>query len=340
MEDLNVNVHDEDEDLIMASDDEEPVQQRSLRRANDRAAERKKKLEEDRERKERAELEKAKKPTKQARQLEKLRKKIDAVLENIKELEEEMATLDNDLREADCPRTRVLGKDRFWNRYYWFERNAMPYAGLPDSSTAHAGYANGCLWVQGPDDMERQGFIELSDAENSQYRAAFNMSVPERKMIEEGETHTFTAQQWGYYDDPDQLDKLIAWLDVRGVREIKLRKELQGQRDKISIHMEKRKEYLAKSDNKRSESAEPVTRVSTRTKTYIDPTGHRCMDWTNSTAIRELGHLHSEPAKGPKKGIARSSKKRPSEAEDEGRQTRASNRSGKPSSRLGGRYHR
>ena len=338
MEDLKVNERDDDGDIAMASDDEEPVQQRSLRRANDRAAERKRKLEEDRERKERAELEKAKKPTKQARQLDKVLKKIDDSVEKIKEYEEEIATLDNDLREADCPRTRVLGKDRFWNRYYWFERNAMPYAGLPDSSTAHAGYANGCIWVQGPDDMERQGFIELSDAENSQYRAAFNMGVPERKMIEEGQTHTFTAQQWGYYDDPEQLDKLIGWLDVRGVREIKLRKELQAQREKISIHMEKRKEYLTKYDNKRSESDEPVTRVSTRTKTYIDPTGHRCMDWTNSTALRELGHIHSEPAKGLKKGVARLTKKRICEAE-EGRQTRASKRSGKPLSRQGGRYN-
>ena len=64
----------------------------------------------------------------------------------VRKREEEIAVLDNDIREADCPRTRFLGKDRFWNRYYWFERNGMPYGGLPDSSTAHAEYANGCIW--------------------------------------------------------------------------------------------------------------------------------------------------------------------------------------------------
>ncbi|MCJ1478129.1 hypothetical protein MMC13_006805 [Lambiella insularis] len=309
MEELKVD-EPEEEDVVMVSEDEEPVQPRYLRRANDRAAERKRKKEEERKRKEKAEADKANKPTKQARQLERVLKKIEDVMERIREYEEEVATLDNDLRENDCPRTKVLGKDRFWNRYYWFERNAMPYAGLPSSSTADAGYANGCLWVQGPDDIEREGFIELKEEENEYYRAAFRMGVGERKMIEEGPTHTFTAYEWAYYDEPDQLDKLIAWLDVRGVREIKLRKELQAQREKISVHMGKRREYLGKHSEDKPEATETITRVSTRTKTYVDPTGHRCMTWKNSAAMKELGHLHSEPERGPKKGVARISNKK------------------------------
>lgn len=328
-----------DEDEVMDSDDEEPHQGRTLRRANDRAAARKKKQGEEKERKERAQAEKAKKPSKQEKQYDKVLKKIEEVKEKIKEHEEEVHTLENDLREADCPRTRVLGKDRFWNRYYWMERNAMPYAGLPDSSTADAGYANGCLWVQGPDDLEREGFIELSAAENEQYRRAFQMTVPERKMVEEGDTHTFTARQWGYYDDPDRLDMLIGWLDVRGVREIKLRKELQAQREKISLHMTKRHEYLSM-DEKKSEASEPMTRVSTRTKTYIDPTSHRCLAWKNNTAIDEIGHLHSEPkppALKKQKGVAQ--KKGHIVEEEEPRQTRAANRQGKVPTRQGTRYN-
>lgn len=177
----------------------------------------------------------------------------------------------------------------------------MPYAGLPDSSTANAGYANGRIWIQGPDDLERKGFIELSEAENQQYRRAFQMSVPERKMKEEGDTHVFTARQWGYYEDPDSLDMLIGWLDVRGVREMKLRKELASQRELICTHMKKRQEYNCNKDDGNPEPSEPATRVSTRTKTYVDPSGHGCLRWRNSTAIRELGHLHSEPKPPPAK---------------------------------------
>ena len=318
-------------DFVAESEDEAPHQGRSLRRANDRAIARKKKAREERERKAVIAAEKAKKPSKEEKKYEKLLAKIEAVKAHVKEYEEEIATVENDLREADCPRTRVLGKDRFWNRYYWMERNAMPYAGLPDSSTAHAGYANGCIWIQGPDDLERLGFIELSDAENAQYERAFQMTVPQRKIQEEGETHVFTARQWGYYDDPDAVDMLIGWLDVRGVREIKLRKELSGQRENILVHMRKRQQYLAKSED-RSEPSEPTTRVSTRTKVYVDTTSHRCLAWKNTTAIRELGHLHSEPkppAYKKQRGVAvKKAHIVEHEEEPPARQTRGSTRQG------------
>lgn len=339
--DLKMEVDEEeagDDDEVMDSEDEEPHQGRSLRRANDRAQARKRKKEEEKERKEKALAEKAKKQSKQEKQYDKVLKKIEEVKEKIKEYEEEVQILQNDLREADCPRTRVLGMDRFWNRYYWLERNAMPYAGLPDSSTANAGYANGCIWVQGPDDLERQGFIELSEAENGQYRRAFQMTVPERKMFEEGDTHVFTARQWGYYDDPDHLDMLIGWLDVRGSREAKLRKVLSADREKISIHMKKRQEYLH-GDDKKSETSEPATRVSTRTKTYVEPSGHGFLQWKNNTAINEIGHLHCEPKPATnkkKRGVAEVKKPL---IEEEPRQTRATNRQGKVPTRQGSRYN-
>ena len=343
---------DGDDEEAADTEAEEPNQGRSLRRGNDRAAERRRKQEEEREKKER-EKASAKQP-KQSKQLVKVLKKIEAQKQIIRDCEEEIITLDNDLREADCPRTRVLGKDRFWNRYYWMERNAMPYAGMPDSSTAEAGYANARIWVQGPDDMERQGFIELKEDENKQYRRAFNMSVPERKIHEEGRTHVFTARQWGYYDDADSVERLIGWLDGRGVRENKLRKELQAQRDRITAHMAKRKEYLAANDDRKSDTGadrererEPATRISTRTKTYVEPGArYRCMAWHNTTAIHELGHLHSEPVKATgRKQTIKFTKK----ADDEdagagagaggGRQTRATNRQGKPLTRQGSRYN-
>ncbi|KAL8944215.1 MAG: hypothetical protein Q9211_000684 [Gyalolechia sp. 1 TL-2023] len=326
---------DEDEG-VMDSEEEAPHQGRSLRRGHDRAAQRHKRVEEERLRKERAQAEKAKKPSKQEKQYENILKKIEEAKEQIREYEGEIVVIENDLREADCPRTRVLGKDRFWNRYYWFERNAMPYAGLPDSSTAFAGYANGRLWVQGPDDMERQGFIELCDAENAQYYQAFMMTVPERKMIEEGETHCFNARQWGYYSEPDELDSLIAWLDSHGVRETKLRKELQAQRDKISTYMIKRKEFLESSEEKKLEKEE-AGRMSTRNKACYDPSVKRpCFAWSNLTAERENGHIHSEPKTPPiNRKQAKAAKK---VVEEEGRQTRATNRQGKPLTRQGTRY--
>ncbi|GAW23934.1 hypothetical protein ANO14919_135110 [Xylariales sp. No.14919] len=283
--------------------DDDGRARRSLRRGGDRAAERQRKREEQ-ERKREAEL--AAKAPKQSKQFVKLLKDIRKKEDYVKTCEDEIAVIDNDLREADCGRTRVLGKDRFWNRYYWFERNGMPYAGLPNSSTAHAGYANGSIWVQGPDDIEREGYIDLAAQHQDEYKAKFKMTVPQRKKMEEGRTSVFNARQWGYYSEPSQLDSLLNWLDTRGFNELKLRKELLLYKDKIVANMENRAQYIGSqvemSNATESDKKDEAKRMSTRTKVQaVSETTHfRCLDWTNTMAIDELGHLHSEPPPPPK----------------------------------------
>jgi hypothetical protein len=299
---------EEEDTSIMDTEDEEPQSNRSLRRGNDRAAERKRKREEEEERRLKAV---EAKQTKGTRDFQKVLKKVEQTKDRIAKEEKAIISVDNDLREADCPRTKVLGKDRFWNRYYWFERNAMPYEGLPDASTADAGYANGRLWIQGPDDLEREGFIDVSPEENSRYIRSFQMTPAERKRSEEGPTSVLTAREWGFYERPEDIDMLIGWLDTRGNREVKLRKELSNQREVITRHMEKRREYLAKqsaeAEQEQLQHPQPITtRMSTRTKTYMSHehnnsnsnstmVQHRCMRWRNEMAVRELGHRHMEP---------------------------------------------
>lgn len=306
------------------ADTEEDVSRsvgRGLRRGHDRAAERQRQKEKEEERKK--ELEAAKAAPKQTKQFLKLLKEIQKKEDLIKKCEEEIGVIDNDLREADCARTRVLGKDRFWNRYYWFERNGMPYGGLPDSSTADAGYANGCIWVQGPDDLEREGYIDLPEDLQDNYKAQFKITVPERKAKEEGNTSVFNARQWGYIDDPGDFKKLIDWLDPRGFNELKLRKELVNYRDKILKHMENRQQYLGVPEEKPKETEETNgvnvktnstgKRMTTRTRKSPTPEQpqYKCLQWINSTAVDELGHLHSEPpAPAPPKAKRGGSRKK------------------------------
>ena len=298
---------------------------RKLRRGHDRAAERKRKAEKEQERKEKAEA--AAKVPKQSKQFIKVIKDIQKKEEEIAECEKEIAIIDNDLREADCPRTRVLGKDRFWNRYYWFERNGMPYAGLPSSSTADAGYANGCIWVQGPDELERQGYIDMVPKFQDEYVAKFDITVPERKKREEGATSVFNARQWGCYSDPEVVDALLDWLDPRGFNELKLRKEIVIYRDKIVKNMANRKEYLGLTDSASSPTSSKSgegkkesfsgnsgnKRMSTRgnrtAATTPEPPTHRCLSWQNTMALDEIGHLHrEEPA--PVRARKQSAKKK------------------------------
>lgn len=322
MIEIEEEVHDSNEDEIMDTD-EDAHQGRSLRRGLDRAAERKRKREAEQEKKEKAEAE-AKVP-KQSKQFTKLLKDISKKQDQIKECEEEIAILDNDLREADCPRTRVLGKDRFWNRYYWFERNGMPYGGLPNSSTADANYANGCIWVQGPDDIEREGYIDLRPDWQHEYKMKFNMTVPERKKLEEGSTSVFNAHQWGFYDEPEAVEGLIQWLDVRGINEIKLKKEMLIYKEKIIKNMERRKEYLNPTEEKSVDSGKRMSTRKREKEHHVDHTAHRCLMWRNHMALEELGHLHSDQprARKPAKKAA------PPVVEPEERQTRSETKSKK-----------
>jgi hypothetical protein len=314
---------DVDTDEILDTDDDNP-RGPSLRGGMDRILERKRRREAEKERREQL----AKQP-KGSKQYQRILKKIDEVETKIAGLEDEIAVIDNDLREADCPRTRCLGKDRFCNRYWWFERNGMPYEGLPNSSTADAKYANGRLWVQGPDDMEREGFLELPESIKKIYVKEHRVSPAERKSREEGGTSLPDALHWAFYDEADQLEELIKWLDPRGFREMKLKKELSNQKKIIEKHMEYRREYLTQTAERAESEDIPAKRMSTRTKTYVDDEKHRCLKWKNTTALNENGYLHVDAARPTK---------RAKRATDEPKELKAAGKQTKPLSRQGSRY--
>ncbi|GMG08161.1 unnamed protein product [Aspergillus oryzae] len=325
LEDSKMTGVDVESDQVADTEEEEEVPQRSLRGGLDRVLERKRKHEEEQKRKEQL----AKQP-KGTKQYQRVLKKIDEQKANIEKLEEKIDVVDNDLREADCPRTRCLGKDRFCNRYWWFERNAMPCGGMPNSSTAEAQFANGRLWVQGPDEMERVGFIDVPEDQKKQYQKEFHTTPADRKKAEEGPTRLSNADEWGYYDDPDAVDKLIDWLDPRGNRELRLRKELLLHRDNIVKYMRFRAEYLAQTAERADSEEMPTKRMTTRNKTYVDDHKHRCLSWHNTTAMSENGHLHIDASRPTK---------RAKRATDDPKEIKAVNRQGKPLTRQGSRYH-
>lgn len=242
--------------------------------------------------KKRKEAENAK--TKQQKIWEKLLDDIQKKKEELKTCEANINELDDDLREANVQRSRLLGKDRFLNKYYWFEHNGMPFGGVPNSSTAEYGYANGRIWVQGPDEHEFQ--LNLEEPCLTQDRERFGFTIPERKAKEEGDTHLSSAKEWGYYDDPGDVDALVAWLDERGVREKALRKELQLYRDRIAEYMIKMKEHLAGPDKSEDEEEKPAPR--TRNKVNAE-SRERCLAWTNSILRSEMGYVHSDEYEPP-----------------------------------------
>ncbi|KAF2803453.1 uncharacterized protein BDZ99DRAFT_526382 [Mytilinidion resinicola] len=266
----------------------------------------KRKREEEEAKKEKAKKDKIEAAkNKQSAEWRELLESIEAKKEEIKLCEDSIEEQDNDLRETSVQRSKCLGKDRFMNRYYWFERNGMPYGGLPLSSTSNYGYANGRLWVQGPDKTEMDPLT--SEPMVSKDKEILGITVPERRVKEEGVTRLEDSTQWGYYDDPEAVDKLMGWLDERGQREKALRKDLQIFRDPIIEHMVKMKDHLSHSDDTRVEEDDSPKRSTRRRNSETDVAVPNCCKWTNNIMREEFGYSHSEqgkPKPKPKKGVA------------------------------------
>ena len=178
--------------------------------------------------------------------------------------------------------------------------------------------------------MERVGFIDVPDDQRKQYQKEFQTTPAERKKAEEGHTRLANATEWGYYDSPDAIETLLDWLDSRGHRESKLRKELLLQRENIAKYMIHRKEYLEQTSDRAESEEIPSKRVMTRNKTYVDDNKHRCMRWRNTTARSDNGHLHVDASRPTK---------RARRVTDEPKEIKATNRQGKPLTRQGTRYN-
>lgn len=266
------------------------------------------------------------------------------------ELKEVKREIEQKLSELDCQRVKLLGKDRLYNRYWWFENNGLPNLHSrsndddedddeenekkkddemgdndedeedDEDEVLGETYLMGRLWVQGPtnndvfvhfkSDLEETNIFmdvvdtirlnneeELFDRENlsdessnnnkvknmnfskipkelkSAVEEKFSLKVKDneivdkddekiidnegslmvpvdkitnsqRKAIEEFPDPIMNGSSWRYYDNPDDITKLISWLNPWGKRESILRKELSNAKEAIVSSMEARRKAL------------------------------------------------------------------------------------------------
>ena len=176
-------------------------------------------------------------------------KLVDAKRLEIKRCEEKVLQYDHDLREKDCQRLRLLGKDRFFNRYWILEGNGLPQ----NEIRGEAPYHSGRLWVQGPSvedamfflggagvDLEEIPYGRVSAVDTSIGDEDLREKILLRKEREEGQSVLYDECQWGYYDDPEAVEGLVAWLNPKGVREAKLRLAVLARKDALYKFMEAR----------------------------------------------------------------------------------------------------
>jgi hypothetical protein len=181
-------------------------------------------------------------------------KVVDSKRAEIKECEDRILQYDHELREKDCQRLRILGKDRFFNRYWFLEGNGLAY------DKGDVGYTSARLWVQGPSVEDAAYFlggagVDLDEFPYGRVSAVDTSVVDEenvlreriliRKEREEGQSVLYDECQWGYYDDQEGIEGLIAWLNPKGVREAKLRAALIARKDAMYKLMEARNKVMS-----------------------------------------------------------------------------------------------
>ncbi|GEQ72229.1 hypothetical protein JCM33374_g5916 [Metschnikowia sp. JCM 33374] len=278
----------------------------------------------------------------------------EASIAKIRETRTAKKEVEMKLSQLDCQRVRLLGKDRHFNRYWWFENNGLPnihYSGGGDEDEEQQEpesdeevddkddfqtetYLMGCLWIQGPSGMdslshlkitkdeadyivnaiedetstlkpksedehasEGEGNESVSKESNSEIsngaRSLKEMdfsSIPsailseadkkglkfsqnsisshdsskiidkhgglpkdfdvksitpvQRKFIEEQAVPLFSGQQWRYFDQAEDVDSLIKWLNPWGKRESLLRKEFLRVKEGMTASIAARRKAL------------------------------------------------------------------------------------------------
>ncbi|KAF9458184.1 chromatin remodeling complex protein [Collybia nuda] len=188
--------------------------------------------------------------------------------EEVNKLERRLEGIEREFRKLlGAVRVKALGKDRFYNRIWWFD--GMGSASLVGSGGV-AQYGTGRLFIQGPSEFDLD-FLEQRKDEN----------VEERRREEEGEEGMLGSGDWAVYSDLEELDEFVAWLNPKGHREVALKTALTKWWVHITAGIRKRTADINVS------AKLPEARRSARTKNGAgyDVTREPYMLWTNRRAV-------------------------------------------------------
>ncbi|KAH9252174.1 hypothetical protein BASA81_009925 [Batrachochytrium salamandrivorans] len=160
-------------------------------------------------------------------------------------------------------RVKPLGRDRFYNRYWWFDGGfgAYPFSAVtqglegkgstPDVEAGVLEYASGFLFVEefGVDKMVDEKWIQQWNETLSESEDLKQPRVSECGAVLDSRLGLLNGD-WGYYSTPEQIHQLLSWLDTRGIRELHLSGNIMHLEDFIIEGMNKRSEMLASAISK------------------------------------------------------------------------------------------
>ncbi|KAI8805761.1 hypothetical protein BJ742DRAFT_774751 [Cladochytrium replicatum] len=144
------------------------------------------------------------------------------------------AVIDQELAaNSSSSRIKPIGLDRHHNRYWWFDSSFGVNFTPPDDTgptRSVLAWASGRLfveeiWAVPPDDATRK---------------SSNTTQPDHERM-----MGLTEGVWGYYAEPEQIDQLLEWLDIRGIRESNLHSAITNTISPIATAMRRRSDDIA-----------------------------------------------------------------------------------------------
>ncbi|PWY97840.1 hypothetical protein BCV70DRAFT_46508 [Testicularia cyperi] len=175
-----------------------------------------------------------------------------------------------------------LGRDRFGDKYWWFDGVGSCSVVAGHGVAERSAYQTGRLFIQAASVEESEALIPdppSQDTPKSKFAHLFHPPitaelVSSRKTSElGGDPGILHPGEWAVYTEPDQVEELIAWLRTKGQRENNLKSSLLKFRSHLTAGMRKRNQDITaslrdqfdavrRSSRSKSDSTHSSTRLS------------------------------------------------------------------------------
>ncbi|KAF8310996.1 hypothetical protein DL93DRAFT_2083951 [Clavulina sp. PMI_390] len=205
------------------------------------------------------------------------RRKLD---EELNKVERRLEAIEREFRQLfGVGRTRHMGRDRFFNRYWWLDGMGI---GQLITSNGSASYGTGRIFVQGPSVFD----LEVISARGEGV-------VEARQREEDGPDGSLAPGAWGMYSEPQEIEELLTWFNGKGIRENQLKNFITKWLDHLMAGVKRRQALCAaalESSASAAQISEPEAasrpeRRSTRGKgtstSVYDSSREPYLAWTN-----------------------------------------------------------
>lgn len=152
--------------------------------------------------------------------------------EELNKVERRLEGIEREFRQLfGVGRTRHMGRDRFFNRYWWLDGMGI---GQLVTSNGSSSYGTGRIFVQGPSEFDLLVIAGRGEG-----------VVEARQKEEDGPDGSLPPGEWGMYIETQEIEDLIGWFNVKGHRELALKNALTRWLDHILAGIKRRQAVCA-----------------------------------------------------------------------------------------------